>query len=394
MRILMTDGSGLTARQCATVLSRAGHVVEALTSDPLCVCAFTRHVRRLHRVPPYGDDPFAWLEAALTVYKAGGFDVLLPTQEQVAVLSRAADGRAATVVPPFAALARVQDKLSAAATLTELGLPQPPQAIITDARDLAEWDVFPAYLKQPIGTATSGVARLTGPEDLKDRPVEDGLLVQHEVPGPLAMIQTVFAEGELLAFHACRREGEGARGGAGRKRGLALPEVRDHLARLGRELRWHGALSADVILGPGGPVFIDLNPRLVEPVNALLSGVDLLTPMLDLARGRTPAVQPAARPGVATHQLLPAVLGAAQHTGRRGAVLRELVTAAARRGGYAGSKEELTPGFDPRSALLVALAAGATIARPGLWRWFAAGSVRAYALSGPAWRRIVRGPAS
>ncbi|GAA3166182.1 hypothetical protein [Nonomuraea salmonea] len=198
MRILMTDGSGLTSRQCATVLSRAGHVVEALTSDPLCVCAFTRHVRRLHRVPPYGDDPFAWLEAALTVYEAGGFDVLLPTQEQVAVLSRAADGRAATVVPPFAALARVQDKLSAAATLAELGLPQPPQAIITSARDLAEWDVFPAYLKQPIGTATSGVMKLTGPEDLKDRPVEDGLVVQHEVPGPLAMIQTVFRGGSCL----------------------------------------------------------------------------------------------------------------------------------------------------------------------------------------------------
>ncbi|MET8866089.1 hypothetical protein ABZW11_24395 [Nonomuraea sp. NPDC004580] len=46
------------------------------------------------------------------------------------------------------------------------------------------------------------------------------------------------------------------------------------------------------------------------------------------------------------------------------------------------------------SRRLVALAAGATIARPGLWRWFAAGSVEAYALSAPAWRRIVRGPAS
>ena len=33
--------------------------------------------------------------------------------------------------------------------------------------------------------------------------------------------------------------------------------------------------AADVIDGPAGPVFIDINPRLVEPVNALESGVEL-----------------------------------------------------------------------------------------------------------------------
>ncbi|MEV4475274.1 hypothetical protein [Nonomuraea sp. NPDC049504] len=280
MRILMTDGSGLTSRQCATVLSRAGHVVEALTSDPLCVCAFTRHVRRLHRVPPYGDDPFAWLEAALTVYEAGGFDVLPPTQEQVAVLSRAADGRAATVVPPFAALARVQDKLSAAATL--------------------------------------------------------------------AMIQTVFRGGA-----ACLpRLPQGGRRRAGRSRSQARP-------RPARRPRPPGQARPGVV--PARRAVGGHHPR---PRRARL------------------------------HRPQPAPGRAGERTGRREAVLRELVTVAARRGGYAGSREELTPGFDPRSALLVALAAGATIARPDLWRWFAAGSVRAYALSGPAWRRIVRGPVS
>ena len=31
MRILLSDGAGLTSRQCATVLARAGHQVEALS---------------------------------------------------------------------------------------------------------------------------------------------------------------------------------------------------------------------------------------------------------------------------------------------------------------------------------------------------------------------------
>ncbi len=395
MRILLSDGSGLTSRQCATVLTRAGHVVEALSPDPLCICAFTRHVRRVHRVPAFGDDPFGWLEAAVAVYTDGAFDVLLPTQEQVAVLSRATDRlreqAVATVVPPFAALAMVQDKVSAFATLARLGLPQPPSAVITSAREWAAWDAFPAYLKKPIGTATSGVRRLAGSADLSDPAwqAEDGLLVQREVPGPLVMIQSVFAAGELVAFHACTRTGEGARGGASNKRGIELPAVREHIRELGDALRWHGALSADVILGEQGPVFIDINPRLVEPMNALRSGVDLLTPLLQLARGRTPAPQTPGSPGVATHQLLLAVLGAAQRSGRRRVVLGELAAAALNRRGYTGSSEELTPGFDPRSALLLALAAGATLARPAAWRWFASGSVAAYALSPAGWRHIL-----
>lgn len=381
MRILLSDGSGLTSRQCATLLSRAGHHVEALSPDPLCLCAFTRHVRRVHRVPCYGADPYGWLEAATGVYRRGRFDVLLPTQEQVAVLSRERGAGTATAVPPFDALAAVQDKVSAHATLTRLGLPQPVSAVV---RDLAEWDGYPAYVKLPIGTAGGGVRRLTGPGE--PWPGEPELLVQREVAGPLVMAQSVFAEGSLVAFHACLRVREGARGGAAHKRAVTLPEVREHVRALGAGLGWHGALSADVVLGADGPVFIDINPRLVEPVNALLSGVDLVTPLLDLALGRAVEPQPAAVPGVRTHQLLLAVLGAASR-GRR-AVLAELAGAAFRRGPYEGGTEELTPGLDPRAMVLVAAAASATLVNPDAWRWFASGSVAAYALTPESWRLI------
>ena len=102
MKVLLSDGSGLTSRQCAGLLSAAGHQVEVLAPDPLCLCRFTRHVHRVHRVPVYGTGPLAWLDAALAVYRAGRFDVLLPTQEQVAVLSLAA-GRLAAAVATLAA---------------------------------------------------------------------------------------------------------------------------------------------------------------------------------------------------------------------------------------------------------------------------------------------------
>src|SRR5947199_4972324 len=121
MLILLSDGAGLTARQCATVLARAGHRVEALSPAGLCLCRMTRHVRRVHDVPPVGRDPFGWLEAALAVGARRGADVLLPVQEQVTVMAlardRIVDAGLATAVPDFAALAQVQDKVSALRTL-------------------------------------------------------------------------------------------------------------------------------------------------------------------------------------------------------------------------------------------------------------------------------------
>src|SRR3954470_22771499 len=81
MLILLSDGAGLTARQCATVLARTGHRVETLSPAGLRLCRMTRHVRRVHDVPALGRDPSAWLEAALGVAARRGADVLLPVQE-------------------------------------------------------------------------------------------------------------------------------------------------------------------------------------------------------------------------------------------------------------------------------------------------------------------------
>jgi hypothetical protein len=98
--------------------------------------------------------------------------------------------------------------------------------------------------------------------------------------------------------------------------------------------------------------------------------------------------QPAAVPGARTHQLLLAVLGAADQGGRR-AVARELVHAMLHRGEYRGSREELTPGRgDPLAPLPVMVIALATLIRPEAWRRFVGGSAGAYSLTPAAWRQI------
>lgn len=47
MRILLTEGAGLTSRQVATQLDQRRHEVAALISDPLCLARFTRHLESL-----------------------------------------------------------------------------------------------------------------------------------------------------------------------------------------------------------------------------------------------------------------------------------------------------------------------------------------------------------
>jgi hypothetical protein len=405
MKILLSDASGLTARQAAGRLSAAGHQVEAMSPVWLCLCRFTRHIARVHRVPGYGADPLGWLDAALGIYHAGGFDVLLPTQEQVAVLSHSA-GRlqaegVAAAVPPFEGLRAVQDKISAWGTLTALGIPQPATALLGSAEDLRAWRTFPVFFKIPIGTATTGVRRVGAAAALSSYADEleaagvftgRGVLAQEPADGLLAMTQAVFADGEMIAAHACLRVREGAGGGASHKRSLDDPgAVLQHVELLGRALRWHGGLSVDALLTESGPLFIDVNPRLVEPGNAWRSGVDLVGALLEVTRGSVPAAQPRGRPGVATHQLLLAVLGAAANGRGRRAVAAELVAALAHSGSYHGSAEELTPlRGDPRTAVPVLLAAAAGLVKPALSRYLVGGSVAGYALTPSGWDTLLR----
>jgi glutathione synthase/RimK-type ligase-like ATP-grasp enzyme len=334
----------------------------------------------------------------------------------------------ATAVPSFTALAQVQDKVSAYRTLARTGVPQPPAVIAASAAELAEaaeWleagaleagtleagertrPGLPAFVKTPIGTASAGVRRVATPEELRRLAADwerqgafgqGGVLVQQPVAGPLVMVQSVFAGGELVAFHACERVREGAAGGSSHKLGRQWPQAREHVARLGAALGWHGALSADVIDGPDGPMFIDINPRLVEPANALASGVDLTGALVEVAMAGAPKPgaagsgpvrpQPDGGAGARTHQLLLAVLGAAQG-GRRRDVARELAGAARRRGTYRGSQEELTPGGgDLLAPVPVAVAALATLISPPAWRRFVGGSAGAYSLTPAAWDEL------
>jgi glutathione synthase/RimK-type ligase-like ATP-grasp enzyme len=396
MRILLSEGSGLTSRQVAGQLGSLGHEVEILSSSKICLTRFTRHVRAVHDVPRFGIDPFGWLAAAERIADERGADLLFPTQEQVTVLSaRRKHLRVATIVPPFASLARVQDKISAFRTLKAIGAPQPQTFVISTTDDLRDIATYPIFVKQPVSTASAGVRRATNAQELEAAAREFGLgqselIAQSQMYGPLAMAQAVADRGRLVAHHACLRLREGVGGGAALKESVALPGLADMLARLVAALDWHGALSMDLIVADAGPVIIDVNPRLVEPANALAADVDLVAAMLDVASDAPTQERSSGRAGVRTRQTLLAILGAAEHHGTRGAVIREAFDTIFARGDYAGSVEELTPVVgDPVAAVPVVAALVASVIHPQLWQKFHAGAVGPYAVTPEAWDEIL-----
>jgi glutathione synthase/RimK-type ligase-like ATP-grasp enzyme len=407
MRVLLTEGNGLTSRQVATHLDRLGHHVEVLTSERWCLARFTKHVRRLHTAPRYADDPHAWLRRALSVHRAGSFDLLFPTHEQSIVMAhqqhRLEARGVTTAVAPFESYARVFDKVSAHDTLTDLRIGQPRTVVVRDAGELRACPRFPVFVKLAVGNSSTGVTRVDTAEEMHALAstlraagaFRDGVVVQQPAEGPFVMVQAVFADGELVAFHTNLRVREGADGSAAIKRSARFPVIREQMETLGRELSWHGALSADVIVEHNKPRWIDINPRLVEPGNAYRSGVDLVAAYVEVARGtgvgaaRSAAGSAEAMPGRDTHQLLMALLGSAQQGASRQAIAADLVAAVRHTGPYGASVEELLPARgDARTALLPIAAAAAVLARPSAYRAFTSGAATNYALGEHGWREL------
>jgi hypothetical protein len=167
--------------------------------------------------------------------------------------------------------------------------------------------------------------------------------------------------------------------------------VRDYVELLGGELRWHGALSLDYIVQQENqlPLFIDANPRLVEPMNAVFSGVNLADVLVRISTGEPIAtVEPSGRE-VRTHMLLMALLSTAAARARRRDVIAELMRAIRGYGLYAESREELLPvRIDYKSLFPLAYVLTRLLLNPKSATDLSAGSITSYSLSPGAARRI------
>ena len=392
VRVLMSEGSSLSARESLTGLGRAGFHVEVVDGNPLCLARFSKFCRRLHAAPRFGVDPRGYLERVVELVASRRFDVLYPAHEQAFLFARFRDAlssHVAVALPDFSDFLRLQSKVGFAALLDELGLPAPPTTIAYDEDGIRRAAAaMPVYVKAAFGTATQGVhfvhsaGQLARAVEALRPTLDEGVVVQRPVRGRLARMIGVFAEGELVGFHAIRQAEAGVGGGDLVKVSTPAAGPRRDMARIGRRLGWRGGLAVDYIVdAEGTPRYIDANPRLAEPGNALAAGLNLPELLVRVSLGELPPLAPASSPGVRTHMGVQALLRAARDGGRAD-VLRAAIDLARLSGVYASSEEELTPtAGDARAALPLALIGGAMLVNPGWWRRFASAAIDAYALT-------------
>jgi predicted ATP-grasp superfamily ATP-dependent carboligase len=407
IRVLLSEGSSLSARQAITALGQCGYTIDICDPNPQCISRFSRFVRRYYRCPAAGTDPIGYLRFMLHLLTRERYDVLLPVHEQAFLFAKVQHrlkSGAGVALAPFDAFLQVQGKVAFAHLMQRLSLPTPSTSIIGSRAELAAVDRFPRYIKTDYSTAGQGVWRVTDRVELERvgsvlqrRGLLGGarkVVVQDVASGVQCQVQAVFAHGHLLAAHSTQTRGVSAGGGHSARMGVDHPQVRNHLAIVGKALAWHGPLALDYFFDEASesPSYIEANPRLVEPMNAALSGVNLADLTVQLALGEMGESDKTrvGRMGIRSHSLLAILVGIAAGGGLRRDVLRTLVQAIRGRGVFAESREDLTPFFlDPPSLIPLALVIGRLLVSPSVAQRLATGTVNTYSLTTAAIEAII-----
>ena len=407
LRILFTEGASLSARETLTALG-GRHEIDVIDPDLMCQCHFSSFVHRFYRSPSFSQQPVKFLRFLEKLIRKQQYDVVLPTHEQVYLLSRFQDWlsrRVGIAMPPFASLERMQNKAEFGRLLTELDLPQPETVSVRNRHDLKRTWKYPLYVKIPHSTAGGGVFFVESRQELERRIEElehsklfDGkseVLIQQPARGGLSTVQAVFNRGQLIGVHSfeARRLGVGGMSTARVSADHAI--VREHMARIGRHLEWHGAFFIDYFYdhATGLPEYIECNPRIGETVNAMLSGLNLSELLVQVSCGASPPPQPPGRFGTRTHNIFMVLMSAAHEGQSRTQLFREIRECANRRGLYERSEDALTrPSHDPMSCWPLAWVTMRLLAWPAIARRIVSTTVRNYALPESATEMIKQLP--
>ncbi len=348
----------------------------------------------MHRCPAPGANPLSYLRKVNELIADGSFDVLLPTHEQAWLFAAAGEDlnpNSRIAVASAEAFLKVQSKIEFARLLDELSIPQPKWGLVDSPDELAEWEP-PFYLKTPFSTAGTGVRRVKNPGDsenafqaLRSAYKVGPIMVQADARGEYAQVQGLFDHGRLVAAHTSSETAVGIGPSAAGRISVDHPFARQDIAKLGVHLNWHGGLTLDYLFVENNPLYIECNPRTVEPANAAASGVDLPGLQFALSLGEHPDEIPPGRSGVRTHSSLAILLGTAAYAGTREAILTKMLGLLLAQTPGRGSREVLTPVLhDPLSAVPLLIVSGSMLLSPQSAERISQASIDAYSISGEA----------
>lgn len=420
----MTEGTSLSARQTLTALGALAspdrqHVIDVMDPNPLCQGRFSRFPRRWIRCPHYAKEPEKFLAFLAEKVLSGRYDVLLPTHEQVYLLSRfhhLLRPHIGIALPDFHSMDRMQNKALFMRLLKDLGIPHPESVPVRTRDELEREARYPCYVKLGHSTAGSGVFLVENSDelaDVADRMESDGLLdghcetvLQQPAKGVQSTVQAVFQHGRLVDAHLFEARRLGVGGMSPARVSANHPVVFEHVAAMGEALRWHGATFIDYFYDHDRqrPEYIEANPRIGETVNATLCGTNLAERLIDVSLDvDCPTMSPQdcatkaeASAGRRTQSFYMIAISDAYEGATRGQLWRALRNWRGGRELYQNSADELSRlGEDPWSSLPVVWIMAQLLASPwGGSHRLVRQTIENYSLPESAVERMLRVPMS
>lgn len=310
-RVLLTGGRAPATLDLARLLHAGGCEVHLAESMGASITAWSRAVRRVHRVPPPRQQTAAFLTRIEALHRCLDFDLIVPTCEEVFWLARARD-RLPTLCPPLSQLHTLHHKARFIERAATYGLAVPATREVHDARALTDAVVAlggpnaivlkPAYSR----FATSAVVRPTPAQARAIAPTADRpWVVQRVLTGQAFCTWSIAHRGELSA-HCCYDVTFSA--GAGSAvyfAARARPDARRWVETFVAAEGFTGFIAFDFIQSEGEPLAIECNPRLTSGIHLLSDGPALTRALLAEPGDRRQAVEP---DGNASAQLLAPML--------------------------------------------------------------------------------------
>lgn len=401
--VLLSEGSSNSARQVLYGL-RGTSTVDILDPAAFCQCRYSLLVRRWHRCPSIAQDPQGYLRFLVDRLKRQRYDVLLPTHEQVYLISRFREQLsqlAGLAVPDFDSLRQLQGKADFWRLMTDLGVPVPETKIVTSKAEARRHDQFPCYVKLPHSTASLGVAAVANPEELHSCLAEfqqlgrwtegDELLLQQPARGRQAEVSAVFQQGQLIAVACADVLETGIGGGPARRQGADHPSVLPHLHLIGKTLQWHGPLVLEYFYDSvtKQPEFIEANPRIGETFNAMISGVNIAEITARLSQGERFDELVVGQRGKCSHNGFILLIADAYNGASRRQLLHRIARHWLGKGEYQRCESEMTrPCEDIGSLLPASVVSAGLILRPSSAIQLTENTVANYSLPLPAVQQI------
>ena len=403
MKILLPEASSMSAREIVYALGN-DHQIDVIDPSPVCQLRFSSLVRRWHKCPSYTRQPEAYLEFLLRLLQQEAYDVLLPTHEQIYLLSRFRESLSRHVgmaVPDFETIERLQSKAEFTRLLDQIDLPQPPTRIVRDRESFLKTDLFPCFAKLDFSTAGNGVRKIDDVDQLTAVAAEfeasgvwetqQEVLVQSAATGQQFTTLGIFDSGRMVSHisYLVRQPGLGGWGVNGES--IDQPKIVDVMARLGEHLRYHGPLFVDYFLDPktGQPLLIEANPHFAYALFPKMCGVDVGEQMLQLSMGQSVAVLPSARTGVRFHQTFLMMISAASGGANRRELWRIRTDARRHQGFFENSEDTITrPAEDFGSRIPSAAVTALLFMRPSASHWLIRRTLANFTLSAEGAQRI------